>query len=224
MYNYNYLLTGYKLTNNVEKMIVIGITGSIGMGKTTIASMFTKLNIPIHDSDAIVGSLLENDNNVISQIKEKWPSCIISLKNKSLINKSKLSEIIFKKKSQKKILEGIIHPHVLYSRDLFLKGNFTTKNKFVGLDVPLLFETKADKICNYVFLAYASQKIQKKRVLKRKNMTIKKFENITNNQMTELQKKMKNPIVIRTDFGKAITFVLVVINLIKIFIIEKTKK
>ena len=224
MYNYIYLLTGYKLTKNVEKMIIIGITGSIGMGKTTIASMFTKLNIPIHDSDAIVGLLLDNDNNVISQIKEKWPSCITFLKNKSLINKVKLSEIIFKKNTQKKILEGIIHPHVLYSRDLFLKENFTTKNKFVGLDVPLLFETKTDKICDYVFLAYASQRIQKKRVLQRKNMTIKKFENITNNQMPELQKKMKNPIVIRTDFGKTVTFVLVVINLVKIFIIEKTKK
>ena len=223
MFNYIYLLTGYKLTKNVEKMIVIGITGSIGMGKTTIASMLKKLNIPIHDSDATVRLLLDNDNNVISQIKEKWPSCIISSRNKTLINKVKLSDIIFRRKSQKKILEGIIHPYVLYSRDLFLKQNFTTKNKFVGLDVPLLFETKADKICNYVFLAYASQKIQKKRVLKRKNMTINKFENITNNQMSEFQKKMKNPIVIRTDFGKTVTFVLVIINLFKIFIIEKTK-
>ena len=204
-------------------MIIVGITGSIGMGKTTIASMFKKLNIPIHDSDAIVGSLLDNDNNVISQIKEKWPSCIISLKNKSLINKVKLSDIIFKRKSEKKILEGIIHPHVLNSRDLFLKKNLTTKNKFVGLDVPLLYETKADKICNYVFLAYASQKTQKKRVLKRKDMTIKKFENITKNQMPELQKKMNKPILIRTDFGKTVTFVLVIINLFKIFIIEKTK-
>jgi len=70
MLNYIYLLTGYKLTKNVEKMIVIGITGSIGMGKTTIASMLKKLNIPIHDSDATVRSLLDNDNNVISQIKK----------------------------------------------------------------------------------------------------------------------------------------------------------
>ena len=223
MYNYIYLLTIYKLKKNVKKMIIIGITGSIGMGKTTIASMFTKLNIPIHDSDATVGSLLDNDKNVINQIKEKWPSCIISFKNKNLINKVKLSDVIFKRKSQKRVLEGIIHPHVLYSRELFLKKNHTTKNKFVGLDVPLLFETKTDKICNYVFLAYASPKIQKKRVLKRKNMTINKFENITNNQMSELQKKMKNPIVIRTDFGKTVTFFLVLINLIKIFIIENTK-
>ena len=207
----------------LKKMIVIGITGSIGMGKTTIASMLKKLNIPIHDSDATVRSLLDNDDNVISQIKEKWPSCVTSLKNKTLINKVKLSDIIFKRKSQKKILEGIIHPYVLYSRDLFLKKNLITKNKFVGLDVPLLFETKADKMCNYVFLAYASQKIQKKRVLKRKNMTIIKFENITNNQMSEVEKKKKNSIVIRTDFGKPVTFVLVIINLLKIFIIEKTK-
>ena len=223
MCNYIYLLTGYKLTKNIEKMIIIGITGSIGMGKTTIASMFKKLNIPIHDSDATVRLILDNDNNVISQIIEKWPSCISSLKNKRLINKVKLSNIIFRRKSEKKILEGIIHPHVLNSRNLFLKKNLTTNNKFVGLDVPLLFETKADKICNYVFLAYASQKIQKRRVLKRKNMTIKKFENITQNQMSEFQKKMKKPIVIRTDFGKTVTFVLVIINLLKIFIIEKIK-
>ena len=205
-------------------MIVIGITGSIGMGKTTIASMFTKLNIPIHDSDAIVGSLLDKNTNIISQIKEKWPNCIIRLKNKCLINKAKLSDIIFKQKSQKKILEKIIHPHILNSRDFFLKENRSIKNQIVGLDVPLLYETKTDKICNYVFLAYASKKIQRKRVLKRKNMTIEKFQNITNNQMSDLEKKMKKPILIRTDFGKFVTFILIVSNLLKILFLEKIKK
>ena len=205
-------------------MIIIGITGSIGMGKTTIASIFTKLNIPIHDSDATVAILLDKNINVINRITEKWPTCIISSKNKNSINKIKLSDIIFKEKSQKRILEGIIHPCVVDSRDLFLKKNLNIKKKIVGLDVPLLYETRTDKICNYVFLAYTSKKIQRKRVLKRKNMTTKKFENIANSQISDQEKKLKNPIVIRTDFGKVVTFILVFINLFKIFIFEKLKK
>ena len=205
-------------------MIIIGITGSIGMGKTTIASFFTKLNIPTHDSDATVALILDKNINVISQIADNWPTCIISSKNKNSINKIKLSDIIFKEKSQKKILEGIIHPHVIDSRDLFLKKNLNIKKKIVGLDVPLLYETRTDKICNYVFLAYTSKEIQRKRVLKRKNMTAKKFENITNSQISDLEKKLNNPVIIRTDFGKFVTFILVLINLCKIFIFEKLKK
>ena len=204
-------------------MIIIGITGSIGMGKTTIASIFTKLNIPIHDSDATVGLLLEKNIFVINQIKKKWPNCVISSKKQHLVNKSKLSDVIFKQKSQKMTLEKILHPHVFDSRDLFLKKNRNINKKFVGLDVPLLYETKTDEICNYVFLAYSSKKIQRKRVLKRKNMTIQKFKNITNNQMSDSEKKLKKPIIIRTDFGKSITFVLVLINLFKIIILEKVK-
>ena len=204
-------------------MIIIGITGSIGMGKTTIASMLKKFNIPIHDSDETVSILLNTNINVIRQIKEKWPNCVTSSKNKNLINKIKLSDVVFEEKSQRKILEKIIHPHVLNSRELFLKENLIIKKNLVGLDVPLLYETSTDKICNYVFLAYSSEKTQRKRVLKRKNMTIKKFVNITNNQMSNFEKKLKNPIIIRTDFGKLITFVLVLSNLIKIFIIEKAK-
>ena len=205
-------------------MIIIGITGSIGMGKTTIASMFTKLNIPTHDSDATVSLLLDKNINVINQITEKWPTCINFSKKTTTINKTKLGDIIFKEKSQKKILEEIIHPHVMDNRDLFLKKNLNIKNKIVGLDVPLLYETRTDKICNYVFLAYASKKIQRKRVLKRKNMTTEKFENITNSQTSDLEKRLKNPIVIRTDFGKLVTFILVLINLFKIFIFENQKK
>ena len=205
-------------------MIVIGITGSIGMGKTTIASMLAKLNIPVHDSDEIVTCLLDRNINIINQIEERWPNCINNLKNKKSINKNKLSEIIFKEEIQKKILESIIHPHVLISRDMFLRKNYSIKNVFVGLDIPLLYETGADKICNYIFLAYASKKIQTKRVLKRKNMTLKKFENITKNQMSDIEKKNKNPILIRTDFGKFVTFILITVNLLKILITKWIKE
>ena len=205
-------------------MIIIGITGSIGMGKTTISTMLTLLNIPIHDSDENVRILLASNLNVINHIKKKWPYCFHYPESENLIDKDKLSGIIFKDKSQKKILENIIHPHVLKSRDIFLKKCLKQNNRIVGLDVPLLFETDVDRICNYVFLAYASKKTQRKRVLKRKNMTVEKFENILNNQMSDLDKKKKNPILIMTDFGKIITFMLLIINLVKIIFMEKMKK
>ena len=205
-------------------MIIIGITGSIGMGKTTIASMFNRLNIKTHDSDQTVKKILSEDLNVINKIKEKWPSCFNCPENINLINKVILSNIVFKNKSQKKKLESIIHPYVLKSRNIFIKKHLDQMNKFVGLDVPLLYETETDKICNYVFLAYSSKKIQKERVMKRKNMTIEKFEDITNSQMSDYQKMLKNPILIRTDYGKIFTFILIFINLVKIILIENNKK
>lgn len=205
-------------------MIVIGITGSIGMGKTTIASMFKNLNIPIHDADQIVRTLLETNIDVISNIKKKWPICVFFLNGIETIDKIILSDIIFKDVLQKKKLENIIHPHVLISRENFLRKNLTLRTNIVGLDVPLLYETNTDKICDYIFLANASLKSQKERVTRRKNMTFEKFKTINNNQMSLSQKLKKTPIIISTDFGKIYTFILVVLNLLKILILFKVKK
>ena len=86
-------------------MIVIGITGSIGMGKSTIASMLRQLGIPIHDSDKVVKSLLDKNLIIIDKIKKKWPSCTSESNENVNINKHKLSQIIFKNKNEKKELE-----------------------------------------------------------------------------------------------------------------------
>ena len=200
-------------------MIIIGITGSIGMGKSTIASMLKRLSIPIHDSDKVVKLLIEKNVLIKDKIKKKWPSCIIYNKKKEKINKEELSKIIFKNNKEKKELENLIHPYVVENRNSFIKKN---KNKMIiGIDVPLLYETRTDKICNYIFLAYASKEVQKNRVLKRKNMNIEKFNKINNNQLSNVEKKKKNPIVIPTGHGKIITFVIVILNLL--WIIIKTK-
>ena len=199
-------------------MIIIGITGSIGMGKSTIALMLKYFGIPIHDSDRAVKKLLENDF-IIDIIKTKWPTCIIYNKIKIKINKDELSKIIFNNNKERKKLENLIHPYIIKKRNSFIRKN---KNKrIIGIDVPLLYETKADKICNYIFLASASVEIQKKRVLKRANMNIEKFNKINSSQLSTIEKKKKYPIIIPTGYGKIITFIAVTLNLS--WIIIKTK-
>ena len=199
-------------------MIIIGITGSIGMGKSTIALMLNFFGIPVHDSDRAVKTLLEEEF-IIELIKKKWPSCIIDNEKKIKINKEELSKIIFDNSKERKNLENLIHPYVIKNRNNFIKKN---KNKrIIGIDVPLLYETRTDKICNYIFLASASDKIQEKRVLKRANMNIEKFNKINNNQLSGFEKKNKNPVIIPTGYGKIITFITVILNLL--WIIIKTK-
>lgn len=196
---------------------IIGITGSIGMGKSTIASMLSSLNIPVFDSDKEVRDILKNDKNVIKKISLKWPQVVIVENNTTVLNRKTISDIVFSNKKQKIWLEEIVHPIVSDRRE-----NFTRKhcNKmFVALDVPLLFETETHKLCNFILIANASDKKQKVRVLKRKNMTEKKLELIKNNQYSNDKRKVmfEKSMIITTNYGKLITFIIVVICMIKIF-------
>ena len=202
-------------------MIIIGITGSIGMGKSTIALMLKSFGIPIHDSDKVVEILLE-EKFIIDIIKIKWPTCVINNEKKGKINKEELSKIIFNNCKERKKLENLIHPYIIKNRNNFINKNIN--RKIIGIDVPLLYETRTDKICNYIFLASASEKIQKKRVLKRANMNIEKFNKINNNQLSNFEKKKKNPIIIPTGYGKIITYIIVLLNLWWIILKTKSKK
>ena len=202
-------------------MIIIGITGSIGMGKTTIALMLKSFGIPIHDADRVVKKLLDDDF-MINDIKKKWPTCVVYNKKKIKVNKEELSKIIFDNSKEKQKLENLIHPYVIKDRNNFIRIN--KNKKIIGFDVPLLYETRTDKICNYIFLASASEEIQKKRVLKRTNMNIEKFNKINNNQLSNFEKKKKKPIIIPTGYGKIITFISVILNLLRIIIKTKSVK
>ena len=201
-------------------MIIIGITGSIGMGKSTIASMFKLLNIPVHDSDHVVKKIIENNTLVKNKIKKEWPDVICIKKGNEIINKSKLSELIFRNTQYKVKLEKIIHPLVHKEREKFLKKY--KSNKFIiAIDVPLLYETGVNKICDYIFLALTSEKNQKIRVLKRKNMNEKKLQLIKKNQWSDKMKKSQNPYIISTSYGKLPTFILTVSFLLIIVLREK---
>ena len=193
-------------------MKVIGITGSIGMGKTTISSMLKFFNIPIFDSDKEVKNILECDKTVLFQIQKIWPEVISSELNQEKINKLALADKIFKSKKDRVLLEKIIHPLVKQKRTQFIRNH--SNSKFVGLDVPLLYETKTNEICDVVFLVKTSKKIQQKRVLKRANMTKERFELINSAQWNYEKKKKFNPFIIETSFGKFLSFIQVIIYLI----------
>ena len=195
-------------------MIIIGITGSIGMGKTTVSNMLRILNIPVFDSDKKVTEILEKNDYIIDKISKLWPESVSLNQKQKKVNKKIISNKIFESKNERKKLEKIIHPLVKKERKSFLKK--FRKYFIVGLDIPLLYETGMDKGCDYIFLVHTSKKIQKKRVLMRPNMTDEKFELINNSQWSFEKKEKERPFVINTSFGKLITFILVIFYLFKI--------
>ena len=200
---------------------IIGITGSIGMGKSTIASMLIKMGIPVFDSDEQVFKVLENNNKVITKIALKWPHAVIINNRQKRVNKKVLGDIVFSNLSDKIFLENLIHPIVHQDRDLFIQEN--NRNSLIALDVPLLFETKLHKICDFIFLANAKSDIQMSRVLKRKNMTHQKFDLIKKNQLSneERKKLSSNIFVISTNYGKLVSFIIVLAYLFKILFFTK---
>ena len=195
-------------------MIVIGITGSIGMGKTTIAQMLKRFNIPVFDSDKEVKDILENNNLVKDQVNQLWPDVILTQVNEKKIDKKLLSIKIFTDRKNRKTLENILHPLVYKRRDAFIKSE--DKSFIIALDVPLLYETGTDKICDDIFLVYTSEKKQEARVLARPNMTLQKFNLIKNAQWNTKMKREKKPYLICTSYGKLISFIIITIFLITI--------
>lgn len=182
-------------------MEIIGLTGSIGMGKSMTASLLRTLGIPVFDSDECVQSLLKG--KAVAQIIKEFPS--IRIQDTNSIDKAKLGKIIFEDKEAKSKLESILHPMVWREQDLFIAKCKRAGMKQVVLDVPLLFETGRNKICSKTICVTAPYFIQRQRVLSRKNMTLEKFQSIIENQLPDAQKQRLSDIVIPTGLGRLVT-------------------
>ena len=203
-------------------MIIIGITGSIGMGKSTVANMLKQFKIPVFDSDEEVRDILENNNGVKKQIYDLWPDVILTETNEKKIDKNLLGRKIFGNIKYRKTLESIIHPKVKERRNTFIKS--VDKSPIVALDVPLLYETGTDKICDDIFLVYTNEKTQKKRVLARSSMTQKKLDLIKKAQWNDQKKRDKDPYLVTTSYGKLVSFVIITSYLITILFKKKILK
>jgi len=178
-------------------MIVIGLTGSIGSGKSFIANFLEKKKIPIFYADKEANKILKNDNIVKKKIIKFFPETYIKKK----INKAKLTSIVFKDKKKLKKLENIIHPKVGKIKKAFLALH-KKKTKAVILEIPILFETNAHKTCDYTILVYVNEKEQFKRVLTRKYMDKQRIKEILSNQISYKKKKKMADFVINNSSTK----------------------
>ena len=173
--------------------IKIGITGSIGMGKSTVSSIFKNNNIKVWDADFEVHNLYKKGKEGYNSIISIYPE----LKDKVEINRKKVSNLLREKKIDLKLIEEIIHPLLIRSREEFIKKN--KKDKLLIFDIPLLYETKAYIWLDYVINVFCSKKNQIERLKQRENFDIKKINYLISKQISVNQKNKKADYVINTD-------------------------
>ena len=177
-------------------MLKIGLTGSIGMGKTATGKIFSELGLPVYDADAAVHKLYGAGQKGSEKIKEKFPN---SINPDGSVNRESLSTEVLGDPEKIKSLENIIHPLVGEDRKVFFDEN--AKAKAVVLDIPLLFETGGEKFVDYIVVVDAPREIQEERVLSRPNMTKEKFEKIIIQQIPNHEKKKKADFIVDTSIS-----------------------
>lgn len=169
-------------------MIKIAITGNIGTGKSTITKIVKELGFKVFDSDQEVEYAM-SEKDLIKQISKEFKPKVQGLIKGNRIDKLKLGEFVFANPKELKKLEQMIHPKVWENKKKFLETH--RSELLVFLDIPLLFEKKLQNNFDFIIRTYVSPKIQKERVLKRKNMTQEKFNQIIKAQIinTEVEDK-----------------------------------
>ena len=176
--------------------IKIGITGSIGMGKTTVSLIFEKNGIKVWNADLEVHKLYENGNEGYKNIISIYPQ----LEDKIEINRKKVSNLISQKIIDLKKIEKIIHPLLKKSRLNFIKEN--EKEKIIVFEIPLLYETGADKWLDYIISVYCSKKTQMERLYDRKNFNKDKINYLLSKQISVEHKNKNADFIINTDKKK----------------------
>ena len=176
-------------------MIKIGLTGSIGMGKTTTGQMFVDRGCPLHDADAIVHALYKGE--AVELIEAEFPGTTGPLG----VDRTRLSEQVIGNPDAMKRLEGIIHPLVRAEETKFFERARKNGAEIVVLDIPLLFETEAQSRVDVVVVVSAEEDIQRVRVLERPGMTEEKFEAIKAKQMPDAEKRSRADYIVDTGKG-----------------------
>lgn len=178
-------------------MIVIGLTGSIGMGKTTTAQMFADEGIPVWDADEAVHRLYAPGGDAVAPLRVAFPEAV----DGDMVDRKVLSRIVKKDPVALTRLEAIVHPLVAHDRTAFLeRARFSGKPAAV-LDIPLLFETEADRQVDAVVVVSAPEHVQRERVLARPGMDEAKLEALLARQLGDEHKRARADFVIDTSQG-----------------------
>ena len=173
-------------------MIKLALTGSIGMGKSTVADMFERAGVPVFDADAVVRELQAKDPEIIASIGRRFGGTV----SNGVIDRDALSRAVLGFPAELEALEAIVHPAVQSARSRFLEQN--AHRPALLFDIPLLFETKGEAAFDKVIVVSAPADVQRERVLSRPGMTREKFEAILERQMPDEEKRRRADFVIDT--------------------------
>jgi dephospho-CoA kinase len=176
-------------------MIILGLTGSIGMGKSTTAKLFEEAGVPVYDADANVHSLYEGE--AVAAIEAAFPGTAVDGK----VDRNKLSARVVHDPVAIKRLEQIVHPMLGASRQKFFADAERSGAAIAVLDVPLLFETGGEKRVDAVVVVTTTPEIQRQRILSRDNMTSEKLDAILARQLPDAEKRRRADFVVDTSHG-----------------------
>ena len=178
----------------MPKPYVIGLTGSIGMGKSQTARLFAAEGVPVHDADAAIAKLYGKGGEAVESIAREFPGAV----KDGAVDRAALSALVLKDAAALGKLEALVHPLVTAARRKFREQADTA---IILFDIPLLFETGTQKEMDAVVVVSAPQAIQRARVLARPGMTPEKFATLMARQMDDAQKRQQAHYVVTTDKG-----------------------
>jgi len=183
-------------------MVVLGLTGSIGMGKSTAAKAFLHNGAWLWDADAAVHAVLDAGGAAVAPVLAAFPSVGLDTPAGRAIDRQALGRIVFKDKEALKRLEAIVHPLVRQDERAFLARARRARAKLVVLDIPLLFEARGGARCDACAVVSAPRFVQRPRVLGRDGMTAEKLDGILRQQLGDAEKRRRADFVIPTGLGK----------------------
>jgi dephospho-CoA kinase len=176
-------------------MFILGLTGSLGMGKSTTAKFFAEEGVPVHDADAAVHRLYEGE--AVPLIEAAFPGATGAGK----VDRDKLGKRVLGDAAAIKKLEGIVHPLVRAAEERFLAEAAHSGAKVAVLDIPLLFETGGEKRCDAVVVVSAPAEVQRQRALERPGMSEEKLRAILANQMPDVEKRARADFIVDSGQG-----------------------
>ncbi len=174
-------------------MMIVGLTGSMAMGKSTAASYLKSLGIPVFDSDAAVHALYEGD--AVEAIEQTFPG----VADGGRVDRKRLGAAIAGDPEALQRLEAIVHPLVRRKQREFILAEMSRGTDIVVLDIPLLFESGANKLCDAVIVVSAPQEVQRERLAARKGMTADRIDDLLARQMPDAEKRARADFVVDTS-------------------------
>lgn len=171
-------------------MLVIGLTGGIGMGKTSAAAHFTRRGVPVFDADAYVHRLYEGE--AVEAVAEAFPNAV----RNGRVDRALLAKDVAGKPDRLRALEAIVHPMVIKGEIDFLRAQEKDGAKLAVLEIPLLFETGAEARTDVTVALSAPESVQRERVLARPDMTVEKFEALRARQLSDAERRSRADYVV----------------------------